>query len=433
MIIRIMNKRFFFFILAIAGLQVQGQKLDQLLNDVEPKVIEWRRDFHANPELSSREFETAKKVAAFLEDLGMEVQTGIAHTGVVGILKGGKPGPVVALRADMDGLPVTERVDLEFASKVTSTYNGIESGVMHACGHDTHMAMLMGAAVVLSEMKKDLKGTVKFIFQPAEEGVPPGEEGGAEMMVKEGVLKNPDAEVIFGLHISAQTDVGKINYKPKGTLAAAQRFVIKVKGKQTHGSSPWSGTDPIVISAQIINGLQSIISRDTELTKEAAVISVGLIRGGVRNNIIPEEVEMMGTIRTLDYDMQKKLNEMMEFRVKSIAESYGGSAEIVIERGLPITYNDPELTAKMLPSIEKSAGKENVNLINAITGAEDFAFYQKEIPGFFFFVGGKPLDVKVEDSASHHTPDFYIDESGMKLGTKSLVNLTLDYMGVKAK
>ena len=433
MIIRIMNKRFFFFILAIAGLQVQGQKLDQLLNDVEPKVIEWRRDFHANPELSSREFETAKKVAAFLEDLGMEVQTGIAHTGVVGILKGGKPGPVVALRADMDGLPVTERVDLEFASKVTSTYNGIESGVMHACGHDTHMAMLMGAAVVLSEMKKDLKGTVKFIFQPAEEGVPPGEEGGAEMMVKEGVLKNPDAEVIFGLHISAQTDVGKINYKPKGSLAAAQRFVIKVKGKQTHGSSPWSGTDPIVISAQIINGLQSIISRDTELTKEAAVISVGLIRGGVRNNIIPEEVEMMGTIRTLDYDMQKKLNEMMEFRVKSIAESYGGSAEIVIERGLPITYNDPELTAKMLPSIEKSAGKENVNLINAITGAEDFAFYQKEIPGFFFFVGGKPLDVKVEDSASHHTPDFYIDESGMKLGTKSLVNLTLDYMGVKAK
>ena len=433
MIIRIMSKRFFFFILAIAGLQVQGQKLDQLLNDVEPKVIEWRRDFHENPELSSREFETAKKVAAFLEDLGMEVQTGIAHTGVVGILKGGKPGPVVALRADMDGLPVTERVDLEFASKVTSTYNGIESGVMHACGHDTHMAMLMGAAEVLSEMKKDLRGTVKFIFQPAEEGVPPGEEGGAEMMVKEGVLKNPDADVIFGLHISAQTDVGKINYKPKGTLAAAQRFVIKVKGKQTHGSSPWSGTDPIVISAQIINGLQSIISMDTELTKEAAVISVGLIRGGVRNNIIPEEVEMMGTIRTLDYDMQKKLNEMMEFRVKSIAESYGGSAEIVIEKGLPITYNDPELTAKMLPSIEKSAGKENVNLINAITGAEDFAFYQKEIPGFFFFVGGKPLDVKVEDSASHHTPDFYIDESGMKLGTQSLVNLTLDYMGVKAK
>ena len=421
------------FCLILMGVQSYAQKVSQLIDQVEPKVIEWRRDFHQNPELSNREFETSKKVAAFLEGLGMEVQTGIANTGVVGILKGGKPGPVVALRADMDGLPVTERVDLDFASKVKSEYNGIETGVMHACGHDTHMAMLMGAAEVLSKMKKDLKGTVKFLFQPAEEGVPPGEEGGAEMMVKDGALKNPDAEVIFGLHIDAQTDVGRISYKPMGTLAAAQRFVIKVKGKQAHGSSPWEGVDPVVISAQIINGLQSLISRDTELTKEAAVISVGLIRGGVRNNIIPEEVEMMGTIRTLDYDMQKKLNETMEFRVKSIAESFGGSAEIEIAKGIPITYNDPELTARMVPSLERSAGKENVKLINAITGAEDFSFYQKEIPGFFFFVGGKPLDVKVEDTASHHTPDFYIDESGMKVGVTSLVNLTLDYMGVKGK
>lgn len=421
------------FCLILMGVQTNAQKVSQLVEQVEPKVIEWRRDFHQNPELSNREFETSKKVAAFLEGLGMEVQTGIAHTGVVGILKGGKPGPVVALRADMDGLPVTERVDLDFASKVKSEYNGIETGVMHACGHDTHMAMLMGAAEVLSKMKKDLKGTVKFLFQPAEEGVPPGEEGGAAMMVKDGALKNPDAEVIFGLHIDAQTDVGHISYKPMGTLAAAQRFVIKVNGKQTHGSSPWEGVDPVVISAQIINGLQSLISRDTELTKEAAVISVGLIRGGVRNNIIPEEVEMMGTIRTLDYDMQKKLNETMEFRVKSIAESFGGSAEIVIEKGIPITYNDPDLTARMVPSLERSAGKENVKLINAITGAEDFAFYQKEIPGFFFFVGGKPLGVKVEETASHHTPDFYIDESGMKVGVSSLVNLTLDYMGVKSK
>jgi amidohydrolase len=413
--------------------QAMAQKVSQMVEEIEPKVIEWRRDFHQNPELSNREFETSKKVAAFLEGLGMEVQTGIAHTGVVGNLKGGKPGPVVALRADMDGLPVTERVDLPFASKVKSEYNGIESGVMHACGHDTHMAMLMGAAEILTKMKKDLKGTVKFVFQPAEEGVPPGEEGGAEMMVKEGALKNPDAEVIFGLHISAQSDVGKITYKPRGTLAAAQRFHIKVHGKQAHGSAPWQGVDPIVISAQIINGLQSLISRDTELTKEAAVISVGLIRGGVRNNIIPEEVEMMGTIRTLDYDMQKKLNEMMKFRVQSIAESYGGTAEIEISKGIPITYNDPELTAKMVPTLERSAGKENVIQINAITGAEDFSFYQKEIPGLFFFVGGKPLDVKVEDTASHHTPDFYIDESGMKVGVTSLVNLTLDYMGVKTK
>jgi amidohydrolase len=422
-----MKKIILIAFLVTFGIQAQNGKTNKLIDDVESKVIEWRRDFHENPELSNREFETAKKIAAHLESLGMDVQTNVAHTGVVGILKGGKPGPVIALRADIDGLPVTERAPIPFASKVKSTYNGMETGVMHACGHDTHIAMLMGTAEVLSKMKKDIKGTVKFIFQPAEEGPPEGEEGGADLMVKEGVLKNPDVDVIFGLHISAQTDVGKINYKPKGSLAAAQRFVIKVHGKQTHGSSPWGGVDPIVISAQIINGLQTIISRDTELTKEAAVISVGLIRGGVRNNIIPEEVELIGTIRTLDYGMQKKLNEMMKFRVKSIAESYGGTADITIAEGLPITYNDPELTALMLPSLQRSAGKENVNLVNAITGAEDFSFFQKEVPGLYFFVGGKPLDVKVEDSASHHTPDFFIDESGLILGVKSMVNLTLDY------
>ncbi len=428
-----MKKGILFILLIGIGLQAQSIKTEQLIDDVEPKVIEWRRDFHEHPELSSREFETAKKIAAHLEGLGMEVQTGIAHTGVVGILKGGKPGPVVALRADIDGLPVTERVPLPFASKVVSTYNGIETGVMHACGHDTHIAMMMGTAEVLSKMKKDLKGTVKFIFQPAEEGVPPGEEGGAEMMVKEGVLKNPDVDAIFGLHISADTDIGTIEYKPMGTMAAAQRFVIKIHGKQTHGSSPWAGTDPVFIAAQVITGLNGIISRDTELTKEAAVISVGLIRGGVRNNIIPEEVELIGTIRTLNYDMQKKLNETMIFRVKAIAESYGATADITIDKGIPITYNDPELTAKMLPSLESSAGKENVILINAITGAEDFSFFQKEVPGLYFFVGGKPLDVKKEDAASHHTPDFYIDEGGLKLGVISMVNLTLDYMQVKRK
>jgi len=293
--------------------------------------------------------------------------------------------------------------------------------------------MLMGTAEVLSKMKKDLKGTVKFIFQPAEEGAPEGEEGGAKLMVKEGVLKNPDVDVIFGLHISAQTPVGYITYKSGGTMAAAQRFVIKVHGKQSHGSMPWGGIDPIVISAQIINGLQSIISRDTDLTKEAAVISVGMIKGGVRNNIIPEEVEMIGTIRTLDPEMQKKLNDMMIFRVQSIAKSYGGSADITISEGLPITYNDPKLTAQMVPSLERSAGKDKLISINAITGAEDFSFYQKEIPGLYFFVGGRPLDVKIEDSAPHHTPNFFIDESGLKLGVTSMVNLTLDYMNNSGK
>lgn len=428
-----MKKLILFIVLIGLGVQAQSKKAAELITEVEPKVIEWRRDFHEHPELSNREFETAKKIAAHLEGLGMEVQTGIAHTGVVGILKGAKPGPVIALRADIDGLPVTERAPIPFASKATSTYNGIETGVMHACGHDTHIAMMMGTAEVLSKMKKDLKGTVKFIFQPAEEGVPPGEEGGAEMMVKEGVLKNPDVDAIFGLHINAGTDIGKIKYKPLGTMAAAQRFVIKIHGKQTHGSRPWGGNDPIFIAAQVITGLNGIISRDTELTKEAAVISVGLIRGGVRNNIIPEEVELIGTIRTLDYDMQKKLNEMMLFRVKAIAESYGATADITIDKGIPITYNDPELTAKMLPSLERSAGKDNIILMDATTGAEDFSFFQKEVPGFYYFVGGKPLDVKEEDAASHHTPDFYIDEGGLKLGVTSMVNLTLDYLNVKSK
>ncbi len=423
-----MNKITLIAVLFSITINAQLNKTEDLIENVEPKVIEWRRDFHQYPELSNREFETSKKIAAHLKSLGMEVQTGIAHTGVVGILKGDKPGPVVALRADIDALPVTERVDIPFASKVKSTYNGIETGVMHACGHDAHTAMLMGVAQVLSVIKKDIKGTVKFIFQPAEEGAPPGEEGGAQLMVKEGVLKNPDVDVIFGLHISSQTDIGKITYKPGGTMAAAQRFVIKVHGKQAHGSRPWSGVDPIVVSAQIINGLQSIISRDTELTKEAAVITVGLIRGGVRSNIIPEEVEMIGTIRTLDDEMKKKLNEMMEFRVKSIAQSYGATADITIEKGLPITYNDINLTAKMLPSLQNSAGKENVILVNARTGAEDFSFYQKEVPGLYFFLGGKPLNINQEDASSHHTPDFYIDESGLKLGVTAMVNLTLDYM-----
>ena len=422
-------KKLTLFILFIAiGIQAQTEKTIKLIDNVESKVIEWRRYFHEHPELSNREFETAKKIAAHLKSLGFEVQTGIAHTGVVGILKGGKSGPVVALRADIDALPVTERAPVPFASKVKSTYNGIETGVMHACGHDAHTAILMGTAEVLSKMKKDLKGTVKFIFQPAEEGTPPGEEGGAKMMVKEGVLKNPNVDVIFGLHMAAALDVGKITYKPGGTMAAAQRFVIKVHGKQTHGSRPWGGIDPIVVSAQIINGLQTIISRDTDLTKEAAVITIGLIKGGVRSNIIPEEVEMIGTIRTLDTSMQKKLNEMMIFRVKSIAKSYGATADITIEEGYPVTFNDIALTAKMLPSLQKSAGKENVIQIKAITGAEDFSFYQEKIPGLYFFLGGKPLSVKPQDAASHHTPDFFIDESGLNLGVKSMVNLTLDYM-----
>lgn len=371
------------------GLSLCAQKkIDKDIESIQSKVIEWRRYFHQHPELSNREFKTAEKIAEHLNNLGMQVQTGVAKTGVVGILHGKRPGKVIALRADIDALPVTERVDLPFKSTVVTEFDGVTTGVMHACGHDTHIAILMGVAEVLSK-NNDFSGTIKFIFQPAEEGAPKGEEGGAELMVKEGVLKNPDVEAIFGLHIGSYLEVGKIRYKPGGTMAAAQRFDIKVTGKQAHGSSPWTGVDPIMVSAKIIDGLQSIISREMELTNEAAVITVGKITSGVRNNIIPETAEMVGTIRTLDYSMQEKLNKRMKEMVPAIAKAYNAQASITIENGLPITFNDPDLTAKVLPSLEKAAGKENVLLGKAVTGAEDFSFFQKEIPGFYFFLWWK--------------------------------------------
>jgi len=423
---------YFLLMLVLPGGALLGQSLQQLVDQqaaaIEEKVIEWRHYIHQNPELSNREFETAKYVAKYLEALGMEVQTGIAHTGVVGILRGAKPGPVVGLRADMDALPVIERTPVPYASVVKSTYLGQEVGVMHACGHDTHVAMLMGAADILAGMKEDLKGTVVFVFQPAEEGAPPGEEGGAELMIKEGILKDPAVDVMFGLHINSKTEVGKIRYKPGGTLAAADRFVIKVKGKQSHGSTPWSGVDPIIVSAQIIQGLQNIISRQTELTKEAAVISVGKIQGGVRNNIIPEEVELIGTIRTLDVAMQEEIHRRIRQTATNIAESAGAEAEVMIDKGVPVTYNDPDLTTQMLPTIQRTAGGDNVVLSNAITGAEDFAYYARKVPSLFLFVGGMPKGENPAEAAPHHTPDFFIDDSSMQLGVRVLCNLTLDYM-----
>lgn len=424
-------------LLFVAQFPLQAQKVNQeevrqqIINKAENifgQVVEWRRHFHKNPELSNREEQTAAYIAHYLRSLGMEVKTGIAHTGVVGILKGGKDGPVVGLRADMDALPVKERTDLPFKSTKTTHFLGQKVGVSHACGHDTHIAMLMGAAKILSDMKSELAGTVKFIFQPAEEGAPPGEEGGAELMIKEGVLKNPDVDVIFGQHINSKTEVGKIRYRPKGTMAAADRFVITVKGKQTHGSTPWTGVDPIVTSAKIIEGLQSIISRQTELTKAAVVISVGKIQSGVRNNIIPEEAEMIGTIRTLDTQMQKIIHEKIRLVATKTAESMGATAEVKIQKGYPVTYNDAALTKQMVPSLRRIAGSDNVILSDAITGAEDFSFFQKEIPGFYYFVGGMPGGMDPSEAAPHHTPDFYIEEEGMKLGVKSLATLTYDYM-----
>jgi len=407
--------------------------IDAAAAAVEEKVVAWRRDLHQNPELSNREFNTAKKVAAHLRSLGIEVTENVAKTGVKGVLKGGKPGPVVALRADMDGLPVTERVDIPFASKVKTTYLGTESGVMHACGHDTHVAMLMGTAEVLSGIKDQLQGTIVFIFQPAEEGAPPGEEGGAKLMVKEGILNNPPVDVAFGLHISSGLEVGKVRYKAGGTMAAADRFVIKVNGKQAHGSRPWSGVDPITVSAQIIMGLQTVISRQTELTNEAAVISVGKISGGVRNNIIPESCEMVGTIRTLDPEMQKIIHEKIRKTATLIAESAGATADVDIQIGYPVTFNSIELTREMLPTLFETAGEDNVIVSKAITGAEDFSFYAEKVPGLFFFLGGMPKGMDPMEASGHHTPDFYIDESGFGLGVRSMCNLALDYMAAHAK
>ncbi len=413
-------------LLACSFLAAQDAGLDEAYAAIESSVIEWRRDFHQHPELSNREFRTAEKIAAHLTALGIEVQTGVAHTGVVGLLKGAQPGKVVALRADMDALPVAERNDLPFKSTVTSEFLGEEVGVMHACGHDTHVAILMGVAEVLSKHKDKIKGSVKFIFQPAEEGPPPGEEGGALLMVKEGVLKNPDVDAIFGLHINSQTPVGVIRYKPGGAMAAAQRFVIHVKGKQTHGSQPWSGVDPILISAKIVDGLQTIISRETELTKEAAVISVGKIKSGVRFNIIPESAEMIGTIRTLDYGMKDRINRRMMEMVPQIAKAYGGEASIEITENTDITFNDPALVDRMLPTLRAVAGNENVQSQKAVTGAEDFSYFVREVPGFFIFLGG--MTPGTTASYPHHTPDFKIDDSGLLLGVKALTEMSLEYL-----
>jgi amidohydrolase len=381
--------------------------------------------------LGNNEIRTAKIIADHLRSLGIEVKEHVGKTGVVGILKGAKPGPCIALRADMDALPVIERVDLPFASKVKSNYNGQEVGVMHACGHDTHVAMLMSVAEILAGMKNDLKGTVKFVFQPAEEGPPEGEEGGAPLMIKEGALENPKVDVMFGLHINSQTEVGKIKYRSGGFMAASDWFTIKVKGKQTHGSQPWAGIDPVVVSAQIINGLQTIISRQTELTKNAAVISVSVIDGGVRANIIPEEVKMTGTIRTLDTGMQRIIHEKIKLTASKIAEASGATAETVIENKTLVTYNNPELTKKMLPSFIKAAGEQNVIESEAVTGAEDFSFFAEKIPSIFFFVGGMTKGADPKTVFPHHTPDFHIDESGMKTGIKAFCNLVFDYMNMQ--
>lgn len=418
------------YLLTFISISTQAQTnlrstIDQKANSIESKVIDWRRDFHQHPELGNQEVRTAKIVADHLRSLGMEVTEGVAVTGVIGILKGGRPGPTVALRADMDALPVTERNDLPFKSVNTATYNGQETGVMHACGHDSHVAILMGAAEVLASMKENLEGTVKFIFQPAEEGVSEAEIFGAEQMVHEGVLDDVDA--IFGLHIWSQVEAGKIGYRSGPFMAAVDGLNVTIKGTQAHGASPWSGVDPIVTSSQIVMGLQTILSRNVNITQNPAVVTIGAIHGGIRHNIIPEKVDMIGTIRTFGTQQQELVHRRIKEVISNIAESAGAEAEIDLSYGYPSTVNDPQLTSKMIPSMESAAGKENVFIMDPQTGAEDFSFFQKEIPGLFIFLGGMKKGGDPLTTPSHHTPDFFIDESGFTLGVKTLSYFVVDY------
>jgi amidohydrolase len=407
--------------------QNTNAEINRAADAVLPEVIKWRRHLHQFPELSNREFKTAEFVEKELRRMGLEVRTKIAKTGVVGILKGDLPGNVIGLRADMDGLPVTERVNLPFASKETAEFNGQKVGVMHACGHDTHVAMLLGAAEVLTKMKSKLRGTVVFIFQPAEEGPPAGEEGGAPLMVKEGVMDNPKIDAIFGIHINSQTPVGTIRYKSGAFMASSDWFQIKIKGKQTHGAYPWNGVDPVAVAAQIINGLQMIVSRQMELTKAPVVITVGRINGGVRENIIPEELTMAGTIRTLDDGMQKDVHQRIRQTAVNIAESMGATAEVSIDTKTLVTYNSPELVKQTLASLEKSVGKENVFETEWVTGAEDFSFFREKAPAFYFNVGGMPAGKNPKEAPPHHTPDFYLDDSRLDVGVKAFANIVMDF------
>ena len=408
-----------------------SDRIDEAAAKVEANVIATRRDIHEHPELGNREVRTAKLVADRLRALGIEVKENVAHTGVIGLLRGGKPGKVVALRADMDALPVSEQVDLPFASKVRTTYNGQEVGVMHACGHDAHVAILLGVAEVLAGVREQIPGTVKFLFQPAEEGAPQGEEGGAELMVKEGALENPKVDAAFGLHVTSRFAIGELTYKPEGMMAAVDSFKIVVKGKQTHGAYPWLGVDPIVVASQIVLGLQTIPSRQVDSTVAPSIVTVGAIHGGVRNNIIPDQVEMIGTIRSLEAKMRDEIHARIKRTAEDIARSGGATAEVTITNGYPITYNEPALTEKMLPTLRRVAGAQNTRLVNAVLGAEDFSFFQQKVPGLFFWIGTRPPDQTPEQAASNHSPLFYVDERGLLLGVRALAHVAVDYLSMR--
>ncbi|MBI2731176.1 MAG: amidohydrolase [Sphingobacteriales bacterium] len=423
-------RKMFIAAVLLTGIQLTAQELPEnfqsLLQQAEPELINWRHHFHENPELSNREFNTGKYIADSLKAMGLDVKYPVAKTGVVAILKGGRPGPVVGLRADIDALPVTERTPVPFASKVKSEYNGQAVGVMHACGHDAHTAILLATAKVMKAMQKDIPGTIVFLFQPAEEGPPNGEEGGAPLMIKEGVMDNPKMDMIFGLHMASALPVGQLAYRSGAAQASSDLFKIVVHGKGSHGSMPWTGVDPIMVSADILEALQHIVSRQVELTKAPLVISVGSIHSGVRSNIIPETAEMNGTIRSLDSAMRKDVHDRMRRIVKTIAESAGATADIEINTQTLINYNDPSLVKKTLPALQKAAGEGNLIESNWVTAAEDFSFYGQKAPSFFFSLGGLPKGKTAKEAGQHHTPDFFIDESGFIIGVKAFCYLIFE-------
>jgi amidohydrolase len=411
-----------------SGLQsVQAQQTVSISNELEQKVIEWRRDLHQHPELSNREFRTAEKITKHLQSLNLEVQTGVAHTGVVGLLRGGKPGPTIALRADMDALPVVEQTDVPFKSTAVSEYRGKEVGVMHACGHDLHMAMLMGAAEKLSGMREQIEGNIIFIFQPAEEGAPNDEEGGAELMLKEGLFTQYKPEAVFGIHVWSAGTVGHIGYREGPLMASSDRFEITVTGQQTHGSRPWGGVDPIVAAGQIIGNTQTIVSRQIDITKAPAVVSFGIIEGGVRNNIIPDDVYMEGTIRNFDMDNRAQIFEKLKTTAEMTAKASRAEAHVHIDEGYPVTINNVELTQKMLPTIKRVIGEDKVHVSPLVTGAEDFSFFALEVPGLFVFLGVTPEGQDAITAPSNHSPLFYADEKSLKTGTELMVNWAIDY------
>jgi amidohydrolase len=403
--------------------------IDAAAHAIEAQVIAWRRDFHEHPELGNREVRTAGIVAEHLRRLGLdEVRTEVAHTGVVGLLKGALPGPVVALRADMDALPVTEEVDLPFASKVRTTWNGESVGVMHACGHDTHTAILMGVAATLAGLRANLRGSVKFIFQPAEELPPEGEEGGAKLMIEEGAMDNPKPQAIFGLHVTSRLPLGVIGYRPGPTMASADSLKITVLGRQTHGAMPWFGVDPVVTAAQVVLGLQTVVSRQTDLTREPAVVTIGVIKGGIRANIIPESVEMLGTIRTFDEPMRDDIHERVTYMAEAISRASRAGCTVCIRKNYPVTVNDPQLTEAMVPTLRRVAGAEHLHLVPKVMGSEDFSFFQRVVPGLFIFVGVVPIGADPQTVAPNHSPRFYVDEHALVLGVRALAHLACDFL-----